>query len=144
MTELMIDTGLLIAAVNPRDQERERASKILHRILEGRWTRIHTTDHILVEAFNYVSQRLPSVTKARELSTLTWGNRRRSGIVERIHPISRTGLEEALRLYHERFDQGLSLTDWTTVVCMEDQGIEELASFDTGFDGVVTRVPGPA
>ncbi len=143
MPDLMVDTGLLIAAINPRDQGREQASRVLRSVVEGRWGRIHTTEAVLVEAFNYVSQRLPSITKAQELSTLIWGNRQRPGIVGRIHPISRGKLEEALALYHERFDQGLSLTDWTTVVCMEDQGIEELASFDTGFDGIVHRVPAP-
>lgn len=144
MTELMIDTGLFAAALSKRDDHHPDARRLFGLIADGRWEVTHTTEHVLWEIYNYVRAKLPHPRVARLLRELLLGEPSRDPIIHRIHPIPRRQLSDALDHYHDRFDQGLSLTDWTTVICMEDQGIEELASFDTGFDGVVTRVPGPA
>lgn len=141
MPELMIDTGLLAAALSRRDEHHPKARRVFALIAEGRWEGIHTTEPVLLEIHNYVRAKLPHPEVVRLLRDVLLGGPSRRPMIHHIHPIPRRQLSIAVDRYHERFDHGLSLTDWTTVVCMEDQGIEELASFDAGFDGVVTRVP---
>lgn len=52
------------------------------------------------------------------------------------HPSGST-IERAHRLYVERYDQGLSLTDWVQVLTMQEEGLETIGAFDSGFQGLV-------
>ena len=46
----------------------------------------------------------------------------------------------ALTRSRSGFSKGLSFTDWTTVVLMEEEGVHSLATFDKGFRGLVDVV----
>ena len=49
-------------------------------------------------------------------------------------------LEKSWDTFVNYADKKLSLTDCSTIELMKNRGIQNLASFDAGFDGILTRI----
>jgi predicted nucleic acid-binding protein len=49
-------------------------------------------------------------------------------------------MENSWETFVDYGDKKLSLTDCSTIEFMKNRGIQNLASFDAGFDGIVTRI----
>jgi predicted nucleic acid-binding protein len=48
--------------------------------------------------------------------------------------------QEAWPVFERHYHKGLSFTDCTSLVAIRRRGIDAIASFDDGFDGLVGRV----
>lgn len=107
---------------------------------EGRWTTVHTSDHVLAETLNYLRVKAPHPEHIASVLGLVFGTEDLSPVVTDVLRVHSGRFARALELFQDRFDQGLSFTDWTSVVCMEDEGIGEIATVDEGFEGLVDRV----
>ncbi|MHB8586717.1 MAG: type II toxin-antitoxin system VapC family toxin [Thermoplasmatota archaeon] len=134
---LFVDTGPLLAAVLQHDPDHVAAKAIFLRLGDGEWAGAYTSDYVLAEAWNFLRRKVKRKEPCESLYKLAFGSadaRPAFASILRIHG----GLfARALTRYREEFDRGLSLTDWTTVVAMEESAIDMLATFDRGFEGLV-------
>jgi len=137
---LFLDTGPLLAAVLPRDPDHSAARAILHRAADREWTSVQTSDFVLAEAFNFIRVKVKRVETAESLAALVFGADKVPPLVRSVARVHAARFAAALDRYRKDFDRGLSLTDWSSVVIVEEEGIGEIATFDDGFRGLLRVV----
>lgn len=126
--------------VVPSDPWHAPATRILKDILEGEYRQVSTTDYVLAEAFDFIQARRGRPSAAENLHRLAFGAEGQDAVVDVIHRIHGARFARALDRYRREFARGLSLTDWTSVVVMEEQGIGAIATFDKGFRGLARTI----
>lgn len=118
---LFVDTSAFYAAVDEGDRFHTRARGSL-----GAGDRLMTTDHVLVETWSLVQNRLGWHVAERFWASI------RSGIatVEYVGPAD---LEVAWSIGEIFADQGFSIVDRTSFAVMQRLGVHRVASFDSDF-----------
>ncbi|MFH1821234.1 MAG: PIN domain-containing protein [Methanobacteriota archaeon] len=130
----LVDSGVWIGAANPKDIHHREATSVLKSILKGELGKALITDLIFSEVVTYIRRKVgrkQSVEAARMLID--------SGHVEITH-IDVKIFNAAYHMF-ERYSE-LSFADAASVAIMKDRGIQQIFSFDKGFDGVrdITRL----
>lgn len=141
MRTLFLDTGVFIALVSRRDPSHARAHSLSQRIAEREWSYVTTSDFVVAEALNYAQRKLRTRDAVERVVGLAFGTEHLTPIVKDVQRLHAGRYAEAADLLRREFDRGLSFTDWTTVVLMREARIDDLATFDAGFRGVVNVVP---
>lgn len=142
MTRLFLDTGVLVALVNPRDAHHARAAAILDRIVEGEWKSVHTSDLVVVEAMNFIARKLRVPGPADAVTAYVFGADGAPPVVTDVARIHAARFATTATRFRKHFDSGLSFTDWSSLVLMEEERIPQIATFDGGFTGRVDVVDG--
>lgn len=110
--------------------------------MAGEWKGVHTSDYVIAEALNFVRAKIRRREAADALLDLIFGRPDTPPLVTSVLRVHSARFAAALELYRRNFDRGLSFTDWTTITAMEGEGIDQLATFDGGFRGLVPLVDG--
>lgn len=121
MKPLFADTSFYIAIINERDDHHDIAvAAAQHR------RQVVTTDYVLVEVGNWLAKldRSGFVQLVADL---------RGDPNTLLVPASRDLLDSACRLYGERLDKDWSLTDCTSIILMQEQGLTEALTTDRHF-----------
>lgn len=135
MKRLFIDTGLWIAAISPRDPAHRQAEAVLDRILAHEWQSVHTSDTVVAETLNYLRRKIPNPQAADIFLDHVLGRSDLPPLVTSVLRVHPGRFAAAIERFRNEFDRGLSFTDWTIVVLMEEERIGTLATFDGGFNG---------
>lgn len=98
------------------------------------WISVHTSDQV-AEAVTFLVRKAKAVQAIDALHDHVFGTDRIPPIVTTVHRIHAARFTTALRRTRSHFDEGLSFTDWTSLVLMEEEGISTIATFDAGFAG---------
>jgi predicted nucleic acid-binding protein len=136
---LFVDTGVWIAATNRLDRDHEAAATIMAAIRDGEWVAL-TTDYIIAESLNFVRRKTPHPLIVASLLEHFFGSPDGPPLAHSVLRIHSARFARALERYQTHFDAGLSFTDWTSVVCLEEQRIDAIATFDGGFEAWATVV----
>lgn len=123
-----VDSGVWIGGSNPKDAHHREAVVVLKAILRGELGKVIITDLIFDEVVTYIRRKVgrkQSVEAARMLLD--------SKHVEIVF-INEHTFNAAYHMF-ERYPE-LSFTDAASVAIMLDQGIQQIFSFDKGFDSV--------
>jgi len=132
---LFVDTGVLLAAVLADDPGHAAARRILEDA--DRWRGFHTSDYVLAEGLNFIRQKVRRKDAADSFLALAFGTNEDPPIVDEVLRVHGGRFAAALQRYRDEFDRGLSFTDWTSVVLMEEERLGAIATFDRGFHGIV-------
>lgn len=131
MRKIFFDTAGALALLNKKDLLHDKAENLLRKLnlLE---TEIVLTDYILVEICNSLSRR-----KSLAIKFL---NQIYSSKNVQVVKISEDHLAQALSLYEKYIDKTWGLTDITSFVVMQSEGIQEAFTCDKHFNqfGFVT------
>ena len=130
---VFLDSAFLIALLHRRDQHHESALA-WKEIVESAQTRLLTTEFCLLEVVDYVSRcgyRILARNLVREL---------RAGAYVSIVPCSSALLDRALELHARRDDKTWSLTDCTSILVMQDNGVTDVLTYDHDFAEAGMRV----
>lgn len=138
--KLFLDTGVLIAAISPADKHHAAARNVFHRIAEHEWKEVYTSDYVLAEALNFVRFKIRRREAVDAALEPVFGRRDAPAAVTGILRIHSGRFADALERFRTYFDRGLSFTDCTTLTVMDQEDIEELATFDSGFKGLAKLV----
>lgn len=120
------------------DAGHEAASEILSRT--DRWSAFHTSDHVIAESLNYVRRKVKRRDVAENVVALVFGDERGPPVIDSVLRVHGARFAAALERYRREFDRGLSFTDWTSIVLIEEEGLDAIATFDRGFKGLVEVV----
>jgi uncharacterized protein len=124
MKAIFADTSFYLAVLNPRDDAHAVATRVGDNIERP----VLLSDFILLELGNSLS-----AGRQRELfSKLVL--RLRSHPNVRIVPASRDLLDRGPQLYSRRADKEWSLTDCTSFVVMQNEGLTEALTTDHHFE----------
>lgn len=138
---ILLDTDVLISFINRREGKHAQAAELMRQILEGRWGAPAITDYVLDEALTLLKVRGAPPEAADRLLKLAF----EATAPGRTSPlplvrVTDAAFARAIPLFRRHFRRGLSFTDCTILAVMAERGIEPLASFDRGFDGLAARV----
>ncbi len=136
---VFVDTGVLVAFANSRDDRHQDATRILDAARGRRWGRIITSDYILDEAVTLLLARTKRPERAVRLGQFILG----TGDGDRVMDLAFVDPRSFLRawvLFARMASRGLSFTDCTSLELMRALRIDRIASFDRGFDGIVPRM----
>ena len=125
----LVDTGILVGALNRRDSLHAPALAIVRAIDDGKLGRAIVTDFVLAETLNYVNRKvdgdLARETLRRLLDSAHF-------VIERTPD---TVWNKARDVVFPRYGH-LSFTDALVVAHLSQRGLRRLFSFDSGFDAV--------
>lgn len=143
MAGVFLDTGFFVALANASDRDHEEMVSLSDRVRSGEFGQPYTSDFVFDEAVTTALVRTGRMSKAIEIGRLILGYEK-----EKISPLAKLLRvdEGAFSKAWENFtspkfkEKQLSFTDHTIVAQMKELGIETLASMDSGFDGLVSRI----
>lgn len=134
---VFLDSGIFIGAFYKRDQQHESAKKLLYIAYNGEFGRCYTSSFILDEFVSYLTGRARNSSRKmqnQDYKNIQLGEYSIQQSEIRLLHVSEETISTA-KVYFGRFwDIGLDLTDWTTAVLMREKKIENILSFDSGFD----------
>lgn len=135
---VFLDTGIVVGAANPRDANHAAASRLLAAIGAGQLGDAVTSDYVFDEAVTLTYARTQRAEIALRVGELILG----TGSAGRIMGIAYVSPQVFLRAW-ARFqrlaERGLSFTDYTSLELVDGLRLDEIASFDHGFDGLAPR-----
>jgi len=134
-SEVFVDSGFWIAAARQPDAQHERAKTLGREILDRRAKAV-ISDMVLAEVITFILKK-DGPDPARKLMDLLEEN-------TTILFVDKPVLEDAKDLLRQYWSprKRLSICDATSYVLMQRRGIQDLYSFDSGFDGLpeITRI----
>ena len=133
---IFVDTGYLLAILNPRDELYARAQRWAAAIREP----LLTTEYVLWELVNTLSDPVDRPKAHAAIVEI-----RTSESWELIQA-SPQFFADGLTLHHERMDKHWSLTDCISFTIMRQRGIEQALAYDhhfeqAGFQALLRREP---
>lgn len=136
---VFLDTGVLVAYSNQRDQRHDRASALLDEIRTGEYGVPFTSDYIFDEAVTLALMRTGRDDVVLGVGDLILPSSREERFLELIHT-SEEEFVEAWSAMRRHVSAGLSFTDWVTVQHVRRREIDRVASFDRRLDAWVPRI----
>jgi len=137
---IFIDLGVFIAFYNRRDENHERSKELISSIARHEYGQGITSDYVFDEVITTVHARTKRPDFAMKIGKLILG--RFEGIPQfiKIYFVSKEIFFDAWEIYLQYSGKGLSFTDATIISMINAHKINYLASFDSGFDGILTRI----
>lgn len=139
---MFLDTGFLLATVLPGDRDHAAAVRLARAIRNGAHGSASTSDYVLAEGLNFIRRKVRRPEVAGDFLALAFGSRGMAPLVRPLLRVHGTRFAAALDRYQREFERGLSFTDWTSIVLMEEERIGTIATFDDGFRGLVKVADG--
>ena len=131
---VFIDTGIFVALRNADDELHTRSTELMKKALKAEFGTVYTSDYIIDEAITTALVR----TRRHDLA-LDIGKY----IIESPRITKLWTTKETFELAWQKFqtlkDKPLSFTDCTTLAHIQKNQINQILSFNSGFDGLVQR-----
>jgi hypothetical protein len=132
---VFIDTGIFVALRNADDDFHDRSRELMKQALKGECGRIFTSDYVIDEAITTALVRTKRHNLALDLGKFIIESPRITKL-----RIDESAFEKAWEKFKLLKDKTLSFTDCTSLALIEKSGIKQIMSFDSGFDGLVSRL----
>lgn len=130
-----LDTGVIVAARNNRDRNHATGVRLLREAMEGSHGVAYTSDYVIDETVTTALARTHDFHIALRAGAVVIDSPR----IEKLF----TG-QDVFALGWRKFrkfgKKPMSFTDCVSLAHMEKHGIEKIMSFDSEFDGLVTRL----
>lgn len=138
---VFIDAGIFIAYVNEKDKLHAEASGLITDITENKHGAAFTSNAVFDEAVTFLLYKTGDVRNAARVRDLIIGNKEKD-IPQFMNLlfVDKEVLNKGWDIFVKYANKKLSFTDCTTIELMKSRDIEYLASFDGGFDGIVSRI----
>jgi len=132
---VFLDTSVLVAARNVDDKNHVVAEELMRSMLRGEHGEIYTSDYVVDEAVTLMLMRTKRLKLAIDVGEYVL----RSPRIRKLR-VSEDVFDAAWERFKSLGKRPMSFTDCTSLALMEKSGIGSIASFDSGFDGLVKRV----
>ena len=131
---IFIDTGIFVAHHNVKDERHEVANSLISRILEKEYGTAFTSSFILDESITLALVRTNNYDVSFDIGDLIL-----NPAFNMIY-INEKTIEKSWALFQSYQTTRFSFTDITNIQLIQSLRIECIASFDSDFDGTVTRI----
>jgi predicted nucleic acid-binding protein len=132
---VFIDTGVFVALRNADDELHIRSRELMKRALKGEYGRTYTSDYVIDEAITTALVRTRRHDLAVDIGKY---------IIESPRITKLWTTKEAFDLAWEKFkefaDKPLSFSDCVSLALMEKNRVNQMMSFDSGFNGLIQRI----
>jgi len=132
---IFIDTGVFVALRNADDEHHVRSKELMKRALKGEFGRILTSDYVIDEAVTTALVR----TRRHDLAVDVG-----KYIIDSPRIMKLWTTKDTFNMAWEKFktfkDKPMSFSDCISLILIEKNGIKQIMSFDSGFDGLTQRI----
>ena len=132
---VFVDTGIFVALRNADDEFHIRSKELMRRALKGEFGRIFTSDYVIDEAITTAL----TTTRRHDLAVDVG-----SYIIKSPRILKLWTTKDIFDIAWEKFatfkDRPMSFSDCISLAHVEKNGIKQIASFDSGFDGLTQRL----
>jgi hypothetical protein len=132
---VFVDTSVLVAARNVDDKHHLRAKELMKSMLRGEYGEIYTSDYVVDEAVTLMLRRTRRLKLAIDVGEYILSSPR----IKKLRVLGEV-FDAAWERFKSLRERPMSFTDCTSLALTEKSGIGRIASFDSGFDGLVSRV----
>ena len=132
---ILVDTGILAAFVNSRDQNHSRSEQLLDQLRQGGYGVGIVTDYVLDEVLSLIFVR----TRRHELC-IKIGELIISQKIGKFLLIPDEIVYKSWDTYKKYVMKGLSFTDCSIIATAGMLNSNQILSFDKGFDGILDRI----
>jgi predicted nucleic acid-binding protein len=132
---VFIDTGPFLALYDAEDVHHKRSKELIKGALTGTFGRLYTSNYIIDEALTVILVRTKQHQQAVELGKYLIESPR----ITRLN-VDDDVFESAWRKFQNFKDKALSFTDCTSLALVEKYEVNQIMSFDRGFDGLTKRL----
>ena len=132
---VFLDTGLFVALRNADDKFHVRSKELMKRALKGDFGRIFTSDYVIDEAITTALVR----TRRHDLAVDIGKYIIESPRIFKLW-ITKDIFDKAWEKFKILEDRPMSFSDCVSLAHIEKNGIKQIISFDSGFDGLVQRL----
>ena len=123
---VFIDTGSWVAIADRNDQYSKEASQLYTDLILKR-EQLITSDFVLVETFNLLTQTIGNK------ATISFGNKLKAILFLKVAPVTSIDWEKAWKILEKYSDKNFSFTDCTSFALMERLKIKTAFTFDAHF-----------
>jgi predicted nucleic acid-binding protein len=123
---ILLDTSFIVAFYNTRDENHQKAVRVMEEIVKEKYGEVLITDYIFDESITVIFIRLKSLSKAVKIGEAIIKS---AEIVE----IGKSLFDKAWKMFKRQKKTKFSFTDCTTIAVMEDKSIKNIATFDEDF-----------
>lgn len=124
---IVLDSSLVVAYFNSRDDNHAKASKIIEDIVKGRYgSTACITDYIFDEVVTVSFIRLKSLARSAKIGDMLLKS-------TKVLEVNKNCFDDAWDIFCAQKNTHLSFTDCTTISVMQENNIENLATFDKDF-----------
>lgn len=132
---IFIDTGIFVALRNAADKNHRRANELMKRAMQGEFGVTYTSDYVIDEAITTALARTKRLKLAIDIGEYILSSPR----IKKLW-VSEEVFDAAWERFKSLEERPMSFTDCTSLALMEKGGIRNIASFDSGFNGLVERI----
>lgn len=138
---VFIDTNIFVSLANKRDQDHKRGSLLMDRVRRNEFGQPYTSDYVLDEALTAALVRTGRIDVAINTGKMILGSEEEAiPAIARFIRVDERILSKSWNNFKQGKYKKLSFTDHTILSQMKEFGIDTLLSFDSNFDGLVSRV----
>lgn len=135
---ILVDTGVLYAHHDRDAHRHDAAVTVMDELLDGTFGQPYVSDYIYDESVTLTRRRTNSFTAAQSLSERILGIDPFPDVFEMLY-LGRDDFDASVETWNRYEDQVLSFTDATSITLCEQRGLDGILTFDSDFDGLVTR-----
>lgn len=135
---VLIDTGVLYADHDTDAARHDTASAALEAVYDGVFGQPYVSEYIYDEAVTLTHSRAGAVEPAIRIGKRLRGVDPYPSVYELLR-VSPAVFDDAVDTFERFADQRLSFTDATTVALCERHELDGVLTFDSDFDGLVSR-----
>ncbi len=132
---ILVDTSGVIATRNKDDADHDAAVAAMRKILQNQYGEAFTTDYIFDESVTIALVRTRKPEIAVDVGKFILNTRRIAMITT-----TQQDFKEAWTLFQTYMTKRLSFTDCTLLAIARRLGINTIFTYDSHFDGLLTRV----
>ena len=138
---IFIDACIFIAYVNEKDRLHAQASSLIDDIMDNKHGVVFTSNAVFDEAVTFLLYKTGDFRNAARVRDIIIGNKEKDmQQFMKLLFVDKEVMDKGWNIFVKYADKKLSFTDCTIIELMNSKDIEYLASFDGGFDGIVTRI----
>ena len=126
---IFFDTSFLAAIELENDEKHEIAMNISKQIISGRYGSTYISDYVFDELISFLLGRTKDIQKVVKI-----GHSVKTSA--KILRVSEAAFERAWAIFKNQKDTRLSFTDCTNITIMEENGINDIATFDREFQKI--------
>jgi len=132
---IIVDTGIIAAFYNKKDEHHSRAFELLNNLRKGIYGTGIITDYILDETVTLLNMRTKRPEPALKAGQIIIEEK-----IGKFFPLTVDLVYKTWKIYQKYVIKGLSFTDCTILAVAEFIECEDVLSFDKEFDGIINRV----
>ncbi len=138
---IFLDTGFYIGLVHPKDDNYEKSQQLLRTLKTGVYGQLFTSNFIMAESATLVASRTGNNIRAmHNIRELFLGSGQIAIILRLNADIEKDAWDLFQKINTEKSSEVVSFVDCTNITLCRHYSLENILSFDSHFDGWITRI----